>query len=213
MHGIISSFALFALALTPVVHGHASANPPVGVPAKSMVTSIRIPHGCNKTATNWVSVAIPADVTSVKPQQIPGWTIVLTTRPLNPPVISDGIEVNTTTDTVTWQNGTLQDGYFMDFGLSVRMPAGPDGTVVAFETRQLCENGEGYNWTGTGAPKVTLMKNGTLLKMEDFEFATKAAMAAGTGAGASNSAAPSMTWYSSAAAAAFVAAGSALALL
>ncbi|KAI8822689.1 uncharacterized protein EV422DRAFT_525034 [Fimicolochytrium jonesii] len=165
-----SAYTLAAtLALASTVSAHATAQPPVGIPSKSMVVGIRIPHGCNHNATTSLTVKIPANITGPKAQYIPGWNVTTTLRPLDPPVTSDGVTVNTTVDTITWSGGELLDSQYLDFGVSVRLPPGNDGDVVPFEATQFCkDNNETNYWNGTLAPKVVLMKNGTLLTSSDF---------------------------------------------
>ncbi|KAJ3145536.1 hypothetical protein HDU89_007033 [Geranomyces variabilis] len=155
-----------AVAAPLAVQGHASIFPKVAVPASSVTHSIRIPHGCNITATTRVEVTIPTNVTGLKPQQIPGWI------------------TNATATTISWSNGTLDHAFYMDFGMIFSTPAADDGSVIPFDTMQYCGDGSLNNtWTGALAPKLTLFRNGTLLKAEDFPFATAAGGSANSGSG------------------------------
>lgn len=72
---------------------------------------IRIPHGCDGAATDTIKVQIPAGFTSVKPQAKSGWTVST--------VKADGTNVSE----VIWAGGSLADGSFDDFGLSVKYPS------------------------------------------------------------------------------------------
>lgn len=122
------------------------------------VVYFRVPHACSSTAvTNKVTVTIPAAVTGVKPQVIPGWTV---SRTLN----------GTATATVTWESTNrsydLRDWQFMDFGIRATLN-GNDGDVIVFDsTTQFCDYDESGNalgspetevWTGVDAPKLTLV--------------------------------------------------------
>ncbi|KNC97937.1 nuclear export factor GLE1 [Spizellomyces punctatus DAOM BR117] len=168
MFKTIATLLVLATAAVQSIHGHVTCVPPVGVPGKNVQTALRVPHGCNHTATISVTVKVPQNVTSFKPQLVPNWQLAITQRPLPQPVVSEGGTVNTTTDTVTWHGGFLPDTAYMDFGFQALLPDGPDGSVVYFETSQLCENGQTTNWNGTATPKITLMKNGTLLSSSVF---------------------------------------------
>lgn len=124
----------------------------------SNVIYFRVPHACSSTSvTNKVTVTIPASVTGVKPQVVPGWTV---SRTLN----------GTTTATVTWTSSgrayDLKDWQFMDFGIRATLN-GVEGDVIVFDsTTQYCDFDESGNalgtpeveaWTGVDAPKLTLV--------------------------------------------------------
>lgn len=93
---------------------------------------LRIPHGCEGLATDTIKVSIPAGFASVKPQAKAGWTVST--------VKADGKNVSE----VVWSGGSLADGQFDDFGLSVKYPA-TAGTYYA-PVVQLCGTSS-VNWT------------------------------------------------------------------
>jgi len=72
---------------------------------------VRIPHGCEKQATDIVEVSIPAGFASVRPQLIAGWTAE---------TIKDAAGIVTA---VKWSGGLLPDSQFADFGVNVKYPA------------------------------------------------------------------------------------------
>ncbi|KAJ3082298.1 hypothetical protein HK102_001802 [Quaeritorhiza haematococci] len=171
------NFAALILALTVAlaahVSAHASVNPSVGIPGAYSAHTIRIGHGCGKSPTNNVTVQIPDGISSVKPRQLTGWTITITKRPLATPIQAEDRVINETVDTVSWHGGNLADDYFEDFGLSLRLPTGDDGTKLWFKVWQDCVNGTNPWITipeaGKASPDypaaaLTLMKNGTLVK-------------------------------------------------
>jgi hypothetical protein len=89
-------------------------------------------------------------------------------RPLNPPVVQHGKSINETVASITWYDGSLADSHFEDFGISMKLPAAQDGTVLYFSVTQECDNNTRIAWDQTGenasvpAAKLTLNKNGTL---------------------------------------------------
>jgi uncharacterized protein YcnI len=72
---------------------------------------VRIPHGCEKLATDTVEVSIPAGFSSVRPQLVAGW---------NAETIRDAAGVVTA---VKWSGGSLPDSQFADFGVNVKYPS------------------------------------------------------------------------------------------
>ncbi|KAI9096058.1 hypothetical protein DFS34DRAFT_623789 [Phlyctochytrium arcticum] len=187
--------ALFLVATAAFsVDAHASCNPAVGTPKSNVRSAIRIPHGCGKNATNRVVVKFPESVASVKPQLIPTWNIKITNRPLATPIQTEGGAINETIDTVEWSGNLLSNDYYMDFGFQCSLPDVADGTPIYFETTQYCENNGVNYWNGTIAPKVTVMRNGTLLKFEDMGWTQMGLTPAGVNTASSPATTASPAW-------------------
>lgn len=178
LHSLI---VLAALAPASVL-GHASCNPSVAAPNSYFKTDIRIGHGCDGSTVTGVTVVIPDGVTSVKPRSVAGWQVNMTTRPLEPPVVSHGKTINTTIDTISWSGGNLLDTFFEDFGVSMKLPNKDDGSILYFNVTQTCVNGS-ISWdqipqAGSNATleypaaKVVLRKNNTLLNAADIGTTT-----------------------------------------
>lgn len=72
---------------------------------------VRIPHGCEKLATDTVEVSIPSGFASVRPQLIAGWTAETIKNAAG------------TVTAVKWSGGSLPDSQFADFGINVKYPA------------------------------------------------------------------------------------------
>ena len=91
-----ASSLLFGLCLA-----HASMNPPVSTGSYSQ-SNMRIPHGCNGSDTTSVRVSIPANLSSVKPQKVAGWTMTIAKRPLAVPITSEsGASITDEVDSVS----------------------------------------------------------------------------------------------------------------
>ncbi|RKP27690.1 hypothetical protein SYNPS1DRAFT_26669 [Syncephalis pseudoplumigaleata] len=168
-----------------LVEAHVSITPPkINADTYSSI-AFRIPHGCNGSPTTKVTVKLPTNTSSVKGAFIPGWQISTTTRPLEVPFKSDGKEVNTTVDTVTWSadtagNNSLPDTAYMDFGLTLKTPIKPNANdKLAFDLYQVCTNGSN-NWTDTAPngehpqPAVTLLPKGASTTATSGSFKTSA---------------------------------------
>lgn len=133
--------ALLALSGAGAASAHVTANPNQADAGWYFRTALRVPHGCEGSATVAVRVKIPAGVISLKPQMKPGWTISLKTRTLDEPLdAGKGRTVTEVVDEVAWRGGPLPDAYFDEFGLTMKLPARP-GETLYFPVVQECEAG------------------------------------------------------------------------
>lgn len=144
MH-IMTSLPLAALLITPLAspsHAHPSlerreAN--VGAPYKAIM---RIPHGCDGSATTRVRVQIPEGIIGVKPQPKPGWTVD-TTHGAYARVYPyyHGAKLTEGVREISW-SGRLADEHFDEFVFSGFVAATlKAGDMVYFPTIQDCEKG------------------------------------------------------------------------
>lgn len=139
--------ALLIAALAGPSHAHPSlerreAN--VGAPYKAI---IRIPHGCDGSATTRVRVQIPEGIIGVKPQPKPGWTID-TTRGAYAQAYPHyhGAKLTEGVREISW-SGRLADEHFDEFVFSGFVAATlKAGEMVYFPTTQDCEKGSAA-WT------------------------------------------------------------------
>jgi len=149
MH-IMISLPLAALLIAPFAgpaHAHPSlerreAN--VGAPYKAIM---RIPHGCEGSATTRVRVQIPEGIIGVKPQPKHGWTID-TTRGAYAHVYPyyHGAKLTEGVREISW-SGRLADEHFDEFVFSGFVAATlKAGEMVYFPTIQDCEKGSSA-WT------------------------------------------------------------------
>lgn len=130
------------------------------------VFALRVPHSCadpdtvnspgGTSLTSKLVVDVPATVTSVKPQFIPGWTLS---------TVKSGTGAVTQ---ITWQASSaafaLPDTSYMDFGIRATLN-GKAGDKISLPTNQYCdfhENGTAATglvdpWIGADAPTLTLV--------------------------------------------------------
>lgn len=138
----IAALSAASLLFAAAAAAHVTVSPRDGVAGRSLVVSLRVPHGCSGSPTVAVRVKIPDGVTGVKPQPKPGWTLEITTRRLDPPLRGEGGAMLTeTADEVAWRGGRLPDEQFDDFNLLLTLPARAAGQIVWFPTVQECEQG------------------------------------------------------------------------
>jgi uncharacterized protein YcnI len=104
-----------------------------------------VPHGCAGSATASISVDIPADIITAKPQPKPGWTLSLKHENLAEPIKREsGAMMTERVSNVSWSGGVLPDEEFDSFTILVHLPnrTGP----LYFPTVQNCQSGE-TRWT------------------------------------------------------------------
>jgi len=129
--------ALFGAA----AHAHVTlekASAPAGASYKAV---LRVPHGCEGSATIRLRVRIPDGVLNVKPQPKPGWTIASVREKLaKPAMLGHGREVTETIREVSWSGGRLPDDYYDEFAFRIELPDTP-GKTIYFPVVQECEKG------------------------------------------------------------------------
>ena len=111
----------------------------VGAPYKAIV---RVPHGCEGSATTRVRVQIPEGIIAVKPQPKPGWTVE-TTRGAYAQAYPyyHGATLTEGVREISW-SGRLADDYFDEFVFSGFVAATlKAGDSIYFPTIQDCEKG------------------------------------------------------------------------
>lgn len=103
-------------------------------PAGSMyVGYFRVGHGCDGAATTALRIEIPAELTGLKPQPKPGWTLRIDRAP---PVA--GAKGPGRVTAITWTGGPLPDDEWDEFGISAKLPATTG--LLAFPAVQSCRD-------------------------------------------------------------------------
>jgi uncharacterized protein YcnI len=106
---------LFAASITPAT-AHVTleiAQAKLGAPYKAV---LRVPHGCEGTATTAVRVRVPDGIIAAKPMPKPGWTLSTTTSKYGKTYnyfhnakLSEGVTE------ITWSGGKLPDAWYDEF--------------------------------------------------------------------------------------------------
>jgi uncharacterized protein YcnI len=98
-------------------------------PGSYFNTALRVPHGCNGSSTTGISVSVPNNVYSIKPEVVANWNLTIQYTNLTIPVIVEGQQINQTVANITWSNGLLPNDQFQEFGLQIQLPStGYNGT-------------------------------------------------------------------------------------
>jgi uncharacterized protein YcnI len=111
----------------------------VGGPYKAV---LRVPHGCEGTATTTVRVRIPEGVIGVKPMPKPGWTLTTVkakypkTYTLYHAQVSEGVVE------ISWSGGKLPDEWYDEFVFQSVLAGDLEaGKSIHLPVVQECEKG------------------------------------------------------------------------
>jgi len=98
-----------------------------------------------------VDTLFPRGFTGVDYENVPGWTArVIETKLKTPIKEADGETINTEVSQIVWTwtgpLGKVNNGQFINFPLSVAIPADAEGKALEFRTVQTYSNGEVVHW-------------------------------------------------------------------
>jgi periplasmic copper chaperone A len=112
---------------------------PVGASYKAV---LRVPHGCEKSATTAVRVRIPDGFIEVKPMPKAGWKLDVVRGKYQKPLSVRGTKVTEGVTEVDWSGGNLPDAYYDEFVLTGFIgDEAPAGQSMYFPIVQECEKG------------------------------------------------------------------------
>jgi periplasmic copper chaperone A len=134
---------VIVVALTTPASAHVTletAEAKVGAPYKAV---LRVPHGCEDSATIALRVRIPDGVIAVKPMPKPGWTLTTTTGKYEKTYtffhnakLSEGVTE------ITWSGGKLPDAWYDEFVFQGFLAGDLEaGKTLYFPVVQECEKG------------------------------------------------------------------------
>ena len=134
--------ALVAVAVTPA-SAHVTLETQeakVGAPFKGV---LRVPHGCDGTATVSLRVRIPDGIIAVKPMPKPGWTLATTTgkygktyNHFHNAKLTEGVTE------IAWSGGKLPDAWYDEFVFQGFVAGDLEaGKTIHFPVVQECEKG------------------------------------------------------------------------
>ncbi|MFD0353464.1 YcnI family protein [Streptomyces sp. NPDC127110] len=136
------------LALSGTAFAHVSVQP-AGEAAKGGYATLnfKVPNERDNASTTQLEVNFPADqpLTSVMPQELPGWTSTVEKTKLDKPLTVHGKQINEVVTKVTWTGGKIEPGKFQQFPVSVgKLPENADKMV--FKAIQTYDNNEVVRW-------------------------------------------------------------------
>ncbi|MFE3761420.1 YcnI family protein [Streptomyces sp. NPDC059104] len=149
------------LVLSGPAFAHVSVQPS-GEAAKGgyAVINFKVPNERDNASTTQLEVNFPVDqpLTSVMPQDIPGWTVTVEKSKLDKPLTVHGKQVNEAVTKVTWTGGKIEPGKFQQFPVSVgKLPDNADQMV--FKAIQTYDNNEVVRWIEESKPGAAEPQN------------------------------------------------------
>jgi uncharacterized protein len=143
------------------------------------VVNVVVPNELEGPATTKVDVRFPAGFIFVSPQGVPGWTVKVITRKLAKPVTVFGEQHIQEVDRIVWSSSTgIRSGQFMQFPLSVAVPAARSGTLLTFKALQTYSSGKIVRWIGSpsaDSPAPQVVVKSAKSPVQDFPAGVSAA--------------------------------------
>ncbi|MCX4692123.1 YcnI family protein [Streptomyces sp. NBC_01408] len=135
------------LLLSGPAFAHVSVQPGEATKGGYATINFKVPNERDNASTTQLEVNFPIDqpLTSVMPQDVPGWTVTVEKSKLDKPLTVHGKQINEAVTKVTWSGGKIEPGKFQQFPLSVgKLPETADQMV--FKSLQTYDNGEVVRW-------------------------------------------------------------------
>jgi uncharacterized protein len=185
-----------ALALPASAAAHISLHPNT-IPAGAFATlDVRVPGEQEGAYIKKVDVLFPAGFTGVDYENVAGWSTKVIETKLATPLTEDGETIDTEVSQIVWTwtgpLGKVENGQFINFPLSLAIPADAAGRALEFRTVQTYSNGQIVHWIQPSltaehpSPRINVTAKGGVI--EDIAGDEAGPEAGQTGAGASPSA-------------------------
>jgi uncharacterized protein YcnI len=128
-------------------YAHVTLEQTTSSPGSFYKAVLRVPHGCEGSATVKLTVQIPEGVISVKPMVKPGWTIEVKRGAYAKPYsFLHGAKFTEGPREITWSGGNLPDAFYDEFVISTFIAGElPAGGMLYFPVVQECEKGT-HHW-------------------------------------------------------------------
>ncbi|MFB7463803.1 YcnI family protein [Streptomyces sp. NPDC056224] len=135
------------LVLSGTAFAHVGVQPGEATKGGYATINFKVPNERDNASTTQLEVNFPVDqpLTSVMPQDVPGWTVAVEKSKLDKPLTVHGKQINEAVTKVTWSGGKIEPGKFQQFPLSVgKLPENVDQMV--FKAIQTYDNNEVVRW-------------------------------------------------------------------
>ncbi|MCY0918319.1 MULTISPECIES: YcnI family protein [unclassified Streptomyces] len=139
------------LVLSGTAFAHVGVQPGEATKGGYAVINFKVPNERDNASTTQLEVNFPIDqpLTSVMPQDVPGWTVKVEKSKLDKPLTVHGKQINEAVTKVTWSGGKIEAGKFQQFPVSVgKLPENADQMVL--KAIQTYDNNEVVRWIEEG---------------------------------------------------------------
>jgi uncharacterized protein YcnI len=129
---------------------HISLHPNT-IPAGAFATlDVRVPGEQEGAYVKKVDVLFPQGFVGVDYENVPGWSTKIIETKLATPIKEDGETIDTDVSQIVWTwvgpLGKVNNGQFINFPLSLAIPANASGKALEFRTVQTYSNGQVVHW-------------------------------------------------------------------
>jgi uncharacterized protein YcnI len=151
----LTAVATAVLGLAGPAAAHVTVNPAQGTQGGYGRFAFRVPNESDQAATTKVEVVLPenAPVGSVSTMPVPGWTVAVEKRRVDPPVEVHGSQLTEAVAKLTWTaaaNGGVKPGEFQEFPVS--MGPLPEVDRMVFKVLQTYSDGNVSRWIEEPTP-------------------------------------------------------------
>lgn len=164
-----SFLTVMALLLALPAEAHVSLEKTETTRGKSYKAVLKVPHGCDGSATHTVRMEIPEGFIGAKPMPKAGWTIKTTRGPYAQSYgyyhgpLSEGVKQ------IEWSGGELPDDFYDEFVAAGFVAKELEDKALYFKVVQVCAKGE-LSWSeipATGQNPHDLKAPAAVLKIAD----------------------------------------------
>jgi periplasmic copper chaperone A len=162
------------LLVPAAAQAHISLHPNT-IPAGAFATlDVRVPGEQEGAHVTKVDTLFPRGFTGVDYENVPGWSTKVIETKLATPIKEDGETIDTEVSQVVWTwvgpLGKVDNGQFINFPLSVAIPANATGKALEFRTVQSYSNGQVVHWIDPSltaehpAPRINITAKGGVIE-------------------------------------------------
>lgn len=163
-----------ALVVPAGAQAHISLHPNT-IPAGAFATlDVRVPGEQEGAHVTKVDVLFPQGFVGVDYENVPGWSAKVIETKLATPITEDGETIDTDVSQVVWTwtgpLGRVDNGQFINFPLSLAIPADAAGNALEFRTVQSYSNGQIVHWIDPSltaehpAPRINVTAKGGVIE-------------------------------------------------
>ncbi|MFF5052224.1 YcnI family protein [Micromonospora sp. NPDC000663] len=147
--------AVAVLGFAGAASAHVTVNPKEATQGGYARVAFRVPNESDTASTTKLEVVLPenAPVGSVSTQPVPGWTVAVEKRKVEPPIDVHGSQITEAVSKITWTatgDAAVKPGQFQEFGVS--MGPLPKVESMVFKTLQTYSDGNVSRWIDEPQP-------------------------------------------------------------